>query len=470
MKKKTKTLAKNFSILTVSNFTSKILVFLLVPIYTNILSTEEYGLYDLVITTVSLLLPILTLNIIDAVMRFLMDKNIDKTQVASIGFYYTSVSIIIFAVLIYFVDYFSIGQNISGYKILIVAYYAFYVLNLYCTHIAKGIEKIKEIGVAGVAGTLTMIGMNILFLCYVKLGLKGFFLANIISNVVPVFYLIFSLKLCNYIKFKKINYNLQYEMFFYCLPLIASAIGWWVNCGSDKYIVTLFCGMSACGLLSVAYKIPSIINTFQSIFIQAWQISAVKEYGENDTAIFYGRTFSFLNIMTCLLCSILIILTKPIAYLLFSKEFYLSWQFVPFLLLSCVFNSASGFLGPILSAKKDSKTMALSSLIGVVTNIGLNVAFVYIFGVIGTTIATAMSSFFIFIMRYATVKYDLKIEKIITIPLTWMLLIIQTMIEVYTDMWIIELFIIVWILFVNHYLINEIMRLVKGLLFCTKNG
>ena len=83
--------------------------------------------------------------------------------------------------------------------------------------------------------------------------------------------------------------KLQKEMLLYSVPLIATVVGWWVNSTADKFVVTFILGISANGLLSVSYKIPQIINTLQGIFVQAWQISAIKEYGERDTAKFYGR-------------------------------------------------------------------------------------------------------------------------------------------------------------------------------------
>ena len=80
MNTKAKYLIKNTGILTISNFSSKILVFLLVPLYTSVLSTAEYGTYDLAISTVTLLYPILTVNIVDAVMRFAMDKKYSRNR------------------------------------------------------------------------------------------------------------------------------------------------------------------------------------------------------------------------------------------------------------------------------------------------------------------------------------------------------------------------------------------------------
>ena len=64
MKKDYKYLLKNVGLLALSNFGSKILVFLLVPLYTRMLTTEEYGTFDLYVSTITLLIPILSLNII----------------------------------------------------------------------------------------------------------------------------------------------------------------------------------------------------------------------------------------------------------------------------------------------------------------------------------------------------------------------------------------------------------------------
>ena len=81
-------LAKNVGLLTASNFASKILVFFLVPLYTSVLSTGEYGTYDLYNTTVSLLIPIMTANIADAVLRFSLDDNAEHPAVLHVGLHY----------------------------------------------------------------------------------------------------------------------------------------------------------------------------------------------------------------------------------------------------------------------------------------------------------------------------------------------------------------------------------------------
>ena len=78
-----KYLIKNTGILTISSFSTKILTFLMVPLYTSVLTTEEYGTYDLAVSTVSLLIPILSVNIVDGVMRYSMDSRYDRADIFS---------------------------------------------------------------------------------------------------------------------------------------------------------------------------------------------------------------------------------------------------------------------------------------------------------------------------------------------------------------------------------------------------
>ena len=82
---KYKYLIKNMGLLTLSSFATKLLSFFLVPLYTSVLSTGEYGTYDLFNTTIGLLFPILTLDIQEGVLRFALDKDNDNRDVFAIG-------------------------------------------------------------------------------------------------------------------------------------------------------------------------------------------------------------------------------------------------------------------------------------------------------------------------------------------------------------------------------------------------
>src|SRR5690606_8220906 len=108
------------------------------------------------------------------------------------------------------------------------------------------------------------------------------------------------------VRTKPLN-HLSKSMTDYSRPLILNSISWWINNASDRYIVTWMCGVAVNGVYSIAYKIPSIVEVFQSIFLQAWQISAVASFNDNDKEIFFSRIYTTYNLLMVLLCSIIII-------------------------------------------------------------------------------------------------------------------------------------------------------------------
>jgi len=463
MKKRSKFLFKNMGILTISNFASKLLVFLLVPLYTSVLTTDEYGTYDLIVSTVSLLFPIFTANIIEAVMRFLIEKNCDKNAIAVIGVRFLCFGILAIIAFLFVINRLEVWPEIRGLEVYIALYYMFYALNQFFIQYAKGLERVLDMGVAGVLSTVITIGGNVFFLLIFNWRLKGFLLSHILAQAIPVVYYFCRLKFWTYIQKKNGNRKLQKKMLVYCVPLIATTLGWWVNSTSDKYVVTFMCGVAANGILAVSYKIPQILNTLQSIFIQAWQISAIKEYGEAGTDEFYGEIFSFVILLMSAACSLLIALSKPLASLLYAKDFFVAWQYVPFLLISSVINCASGLLGPILSAKKDSRTMAMAAIYGAGANIIMNVVSVWLIGIQGTTIATAISSFIIYAVRKRSVETSIRVTDYNLIFTTWVMLCGQALLEIYTPFWGIEILLMLAMLIINRRrLINVVNMMIKN--------
>lgn len=451
MNSKIKYLAKNTGILAISQFSSKILVFLLVPLYTSILSTEEYGVYDLAVTTVSLLFPILTANIVDGVMRFLMDKENDQHDVAVIGLRYILRCLVVGLSITTMLSIFKPLPLLVGYEWLVFLFFSFYSWNQFLAQYAKGCERVADIGISGILSTLATVVFNVMFLLVFKQGLHGFFYANIIGQLVPACFLSLRMQIWEAFAFNKSERTkvLANEMLRYSAPLLANTLAWWVNTAADKYVVTLIVGVSANGLLSVAYKVPTILNTLQSIFTQSWQISAVKEFNQEGVKSFYKGVLLGLNVLLCISCSILILANKCTASLLFAKDFYAAWQYVPFLLVSTVINGASGIVGPILLAQKKTKPMAYAGVAGVLTNIGLNFLLVTFMGIQGAAIATLVSSVIIYAVRTRVLE-DITTRKEQCIMATsWLLLTLQATVEIYIGSAMIEVLLAIILVLIN---------------------
>lgn len=465
MKKKNRHLIGNVGILALSNFSSKILSFLLVPLYTSILSTEEYGIYDLIIVTAELLIPIITLNIFDALMRFLLNTEKDDKEVISIGVKYTciaitivTIGIVIFSQLSYFAKY----KNMS---ILIWFYFTFNILHQFCVQYAKGNDNVKDLGISGVVSTALNLTGNIIFLLYFNMRLTGFFLANVIALGTSTIYLIVRMRVWECVRTYTYSKNLESEMLKYCRPLIFTAVAWWANSSLDKYVVAAICGVAANGLISVAYKIPSFVNMFQSIFIQAWQISAIKEHSSKDKNSFYRTTYIIFNFLLCSIGFLLIISSKYVASIIFAKDFFKAWIYIPFLVIAFIINSASGFLGPILSAEYKTKAMANSAYVGLASNLILNVVLVYFIGIQGATIATVISSLLIYIVRKSSVSNFMSKKEHFYVILQWVLLCVQSIVKIYGGSIIYEIVVGIFMLVLNISIIIKMYLFIKNIVY-----
>lgn len=449
---KYKELAKNTGIFALANFSSKILIFLLVPIYTRVLTTTEYGFYDLVYTTIQLFVPILTLNISEAVMRFLMKDGVSKKSVFSIAVLDIFIGSIAFALLLLVNNLFSLSDLISQYSIYIFVIFVFYTLNNFLIQFSKGIDKIGVTAISGVISTAVMLAMNVILLVVFDWGLLGFFIANVCGYVIPCIYIVSRLRLWELFEIK-IDKKLQWEMVYYALPLVLNILSWWVNNTSDRYIVTAIVGIQASAIISVAYKIPQILSTISAIFIQSWQISAIKIQEDKSDTTFVSNMLLYYNALLLIIASGIILFVKPISNILFGISFYSAWELVPFLIISSLFNAISGCIGAIMGAKMDTHNIAKSALVGMIANIILNMVLTFLMGPQGITISTLIASFLIFYMRKDSVK-EINSETYRAIYLSWILLVVEACLLIYMDFIIGALIAMV----INLFLLKDVIK------------
>lgn len=391
-------LAQNLGVLTISNFATKILSFFLVPLYTSVLTTGEYGTFDLMNTTVSLLIPILTLNIAEGVLRFSLDRDADQSSIFTIGLRYTVGSILLVACALIFNVLVGISPEITQWWPMFLAIYVANSLQQIVSYQVRGLDRMNDVAVAGVISSVVTISLNIILLLPLHMGLTGYFYATVGGSLSQVIYLVPKASLWRYVK-KDVDKSLDESMRKYSIPMMANAIAWWVNSVSDRYVVTFFCGITENGIYAVGSKIPQILNVLQTIFNQAWVLSAVHEFDPEDKDGFYLKTYNAYGFLMVAACSALIVLNRPLAHFLYASDFYVAWKYVPFLMMSMVWGALSGHIGGVFAAVKNSALYATTTTIGAISNLIINLLFVPIFGAQGAAVSTTISYWLVWVLR-----------------------------------------------------------------------
>ncbi|CAH1232810.1 hypothetical protein PAECIP111891_07100 [Paenibacillus allorhizoplanae] len=389
MQKKYKSLFSNTIIFAIASLGSKFILFFLLPLYTNTLTTSEYGISDLLVTSANLIIPFITLSINDSILRFGLDKNINSGQVFKNTCLILLGSTALMLALYPFVGLFKPWASWVGYFVLITILQMFRSsFSLYL----KSIDKIKIFALDSILYTFLLATGSIVLLLILKMGLNGYFIAMIFAMSVSLIFQIIAGKLYGYFINSNVNKDLLKKMLVYSIPLITNAASWWVINFSDRFMLNYFRTEVEVGLYSVASKIPSLVTTFSSVFLQAWVISSITEYDEKRDKGFYKRVFSIYSLFLVLTASTFMIIVKPFMSFYVGNDFMGSWKAVPYLLLGAIFYSYSPFFTAIYkSAKKNIREMT-ATLINAILNILLNLFLVPKYGLMGAVMATMIAN------------------------------------------------------------------------------
>lgn len=395
-----KYLFKNSLIFTIGSFASKFISFFLVPLYTNILSTSEYGIVDLISTICTIAIPIITLNVMESVMRFNLDKEEDKNVITKTGI------VVLFGGFILGLLLIPICMSWDEVKDYCILIYLFVV----CTASSqvflcdlRGKELLLFYSIGNILNTFLIAFLNILFLVFFKWRIKGYLLAYIIASLSVAIYALIVGKGYKAIR-TKINKGKMIEMLKYSIVLIPNSFMWWIMNSSDHIMVVGMMGVAANGIYAVSYKLPTLITSVMSIFNQAWSYSAIREEDSDDADAYTNRVFYSMRGIVFMIGICMLIVMKPFLKMYVSRDYYESWKYSPFLVIGCVYLAMATFMSTSYTVHKDSKGFLISGTLGAVLNITMNFILIPCLGVYGAAIATCISYISVFIFRIIHTK------------------------------------------------------------------
>lgn len=405
MNNKFRWLFRNTILFAIGEFSSKIIVFLLLPFYTSYLSTEEYGIVDLIQVTLNLAIPILTMSICESVLRFGLLDRYDKKKIFGVG-----VDLTLFACIVCFaLLWLPLGITVADYRGYIFLAFVTQAFQMLFSYFARAIDDVREISISSIIATFLTAGTNILLIAVFRLGVIGYLTALVIGNAYRAAHLLVRCRLWRYYDRYK-NPQLVKEMLIYSLPLIPNALFWWINSSIDKYCITLLTTVASVGIYSVAGKIPSILNVVTTVFNSAWRMSAVKERDKGDADRFYSEVYGVYSLLICLCTFGLTILSKFLGGFLYQRDFQEAWRVVPVLLLAFAVDSLNAFLGSLFAAEGKTSILFTTTAVGSVINIVLNLWLIPSMGVYGAGVATYISHIAVWITRMIVINKYVKLK------------------------------------------------------------
>ncbi len=403
--KKYTTLVSNTLLFAISNFSSKLLSFFIRPYLSYALdSPDVMGVSSLLQQATNLLIPVVSLGVAYAVIRFGLDKATNKSSVFVNGAATIGLGFVVLLLAMPLVRLIPNAAEYLGFLYLCVLASCMRTL---CTQFIRSRMLNRLVAIDGVLTTLSLLLYYLLFLSVLKMGATGFLLANALADLTSMVFVFIAGGCWRYFKPKAFDKTLWKEMLRYCLPMIPASISFWIINASDLFYVQGMCdgidGKSSTwwvGLLKAGYYLPQIITIVGQIFYEAWQLSAVTE--ESERSAFFSKVFRvYAAVMFCCVAGV-IWLCQPMMHV-FREDYFLGWQFVPFLTLASMCTCLNNFLNSVYVVYKRSTSSFYTMLVGAVVNLVLNFLFIRWFGPWGVTMASFISLLIVFLLRaYST--------------------------------------------------------------------
>ncbi len=406
MESNSKELLKKTAIITIGNISTKLINFLLLPFYTYILTTEQYGTYDLLHTYIFLLVPILSLQLNYAAFKYLVEvrnEGADYRQTVSTTTLFMLLQVVvyglIFAAVILIFDY------------VYLKYLALWIIAtvvLYDTQqMVRGINKTGLYAAAGVLSSALMIVLNIVFLTVFDMRVAGLLLAGGISSAVAALVLWLFSGLHKYVDIKMFSYSHLKKMLKFSLPLVPEELAWWVIHASDRSIVTFLLGVAQNGIIAVSQKFSSVYITLYNIFNLSWNESVILNFKSEKGRAYIAKT---INTVTALFASlgIGIVAVMPFIFPFFVNiEYAQAYNLIPIYMLAAVADVYLGMYGAVLIAKEKTKFVALCTVLAGVINVAVHIVLIKLIGIYAAPISSVIAYVTILVIRYVAVKKDI---------------------------------------------------------------
>lgn len=359
---------KSSGIFFIGNMLSKIIVFLLLPIYTAYIPTEGYGYYDLSITYITVVTSLLFFDVWSSILRFMYDNNSSEHKYKVVLSGSTIFAFSTFAYIIVGIIVASLGD--FQYLFLILIYGITNNLMLMYTFIARGVGKNTDFAISGIINTVIMATSNIVMIVTMKMDFSSLYIAAILGFLCQIIYLELRINILRNIKFKLLDMQLTKDMFRYTLPLCLNSVAYWLLTSFNRVAISQVLSVSDNGIFAVGNKFAAIIALVTTCFTYAWQdISFSRQIDDPTNGAFYSKACEMYLRFLCTGAVLAIPVVKIIFPYMIDESYIIAVALVPLSLITAVASAYSTFVGNIFYAIKNTKAIFISMIISCVVNL-----------------------------------------------------------------------------------------------------
>ncbi|HMM07369.1 MAG TPA: oligosaccharide flippase family protein [Clostridiales bacterium] len=378
------------------NAFTKIISFLLLPLYTSRISPDDFGVYGLAITLINTMVPVLFFSIWDGVFRFAFDvKDNNRQAVFANGFLMALFGALLytlsFCIFRYFVQFEHTG--------LILLYSLSMAGQYFYTILARGNRNNTLFVISGCANSLLSFILNVVLIVGFKMGVESLYISYIVGVILQIAVIEVKIHFLSGFSLKQYNFELAFSMLRFSVPVAISSASRWLLNGLTQVFIIGQLGAYSNGLYTVVMKFASILILIIGVFQFAWYELAYDLANHENRKSYYCRSISVILKLSLAGLSLLLIVVKLVYPVFINGQYAEGLWIVPPLLFGTMANAYAGFLGTLFMAEKKPLSMSFTTVLAGLVNIVGLLILVPLWGLLGATLSLSLSFAFYALIR-----------------------------------------------------------------------
>ncbi|MDO4899164.1 lipopolysaccharide biosynthesis protein [Actinomyces sp.] len=390
----------NTLLFAVGTLSVKLVSFILMPLYTTVMTVEEYGVAELANNGIEILLPVMSLGAVEALYRFSIDDGISKISLFTNSVILLGGGVIGVGVMC------AAARFVFGYSYSVPVFVLFSSVCAYkaSAQFARGCGHVKRYVLYGMTNAVALLVTTYVLVVRASGGVSGYLWSYSIAHFAASATAFVVSREYRFLSPSGFDSRLLRIMLGYSLPLVPNLIAWWIVSISGRYVVLWSRGAADAGVFTAASKLPAIINLGASVFQLAWQYSASKAIGSPDSGVFFVRVLRGYAWTVLVVSGVVIAMSRSISGLLLRSDFGVAWRYVPLLMLAAAFGALSIFFESFYQALMDNRMLMVSTLVGAGVNVLIGVPLAMALGIWGAVVGTLSA----YVVMFGIRMYDIK--------------------------------------------------------------
>ncbi len=419
---KIKSLGADTAIYGVSTIIGRFLSFLLVPFYTNVLSTSQYGIVATVYSYIAFMNIIYIYGMESAYFKYASTREIgNDKQIFSTPFFSILITSLVFSTAIFFnsghlsllAEVPSQFEDTIKYSAIILLLDSLAIIPFASLRLQR---KVKTFATIKVINIVVNVAANVILLLKYHTGVEGIFISGVIASAVTL-----ALLLPGILSNLTLNFagKLYAALLKFGLPYIPAGLAAMMVQVIDRPILLALTNESTVGIYQANYRLGIFMMLVVSMYDYAWRPFFLTHADDPDAKQLFSKIltyFTFFSSILILLVTLYIddlVKFRVFGRFIINPAYWPGLGIVPIVLLGYLFNGIFVNLMAGIYIEKKTSHLPYITGIGAVINVVANLLLIPRFGMFGAAWATFFAyagmalAIYIVSQKYYPVQYEL---------------------------------------------------------------